>query len=151
MGRAAPAGDLARVGRTLRQQMQPNEFAPPSLPVAVYANRKGRNENGHAAGIDVDSVGIAAVCLVYPLDRQRVVPCPQHTAMLMGPDRLGWLVDVDDFDGVPVGGYDVEREQPSGATLTGTQWLGSSCQRGNSKEAFAYVKECDRRLHCPPY
>ncbi len=95
---------LARVGRTLRQQMQPNEFAPPALPVAEYTDRKGRNERGQAAGIDVDRVGIAAGRLVDRLDLQRVVPCPQHTAMLMGPDRLGGLVDVDDFDGVPVGG-----------------------------------------------
>src|ERR1700722_2410893 len=106
--------------------MQPNEFAPPSLPVAVDTDCKGRNESGRAAGIDVDGVGIAAGCLVDPLDLQRVVPCPQHTAMLMSPDRLGGLVDVNDLDGVPVGGYDVEREQPSGATLAGTQRLSPS-------------------------
>ena len=106
--------------------MQPNKFVPPSLPVAVDTDREDRNESGRAAGIDVDSVGIAAGRLVDRLDLQRVVPCLQHTAMLVGPDRLGGLVDVDDFDGVPVGGYDLKREQPSGATLTGTQRLSSS-------------------------
>ena len=129
--------------------MSANELVPTPLPVAVYADGNGRDESGRGAGINLDCVAVAAMVLVGWFDVQGVISGPKDAAVLVAPDRPVGLVDLSDLDGVPIGGHEVKGEQPGGATLAGSQWLRSSCQRGNAKQALAHIAECGR--HCIAY
>ncbi|AMD55901.1 hypothetical protein ATO49_25185 [Mycolicibacterium fortuitum subsp. fortuitum DSM 46621 = ATCC 6841 = JCM 6387] len=69
----------------------------------------------------------------------------------MRADRAGGVIDVENFDGVPVGQDHVEGEQPAGAPVAGLERFGASGQRRHTEQAAADVEKRRDLLHGLPH
>src|SRR5271166_1756190 len=105
------------VGRVLGHQVPARQLVPTSMPVAVDPLCDCCDEGGGNSGIDVDSVAVAARVLVDRFDVQGVVPGLEDAAMLVGAQRLGGFVLLEDLNCVPIGGDQMKRHQPAGVAL----------------------------------
>ena len=130
-----------RVARPAGQEVLADESMPSTLPIAVDPDCDESDHRGEGARVDGDRIAVAASINPERLYVQYVVPALEHATVFVASDGSGVVINLDDLDRVPIGGDDMEGEQPGGPALAGADGIGTSVQCGHAEKAAGHIEE----------